>query len=196
MHEHAGHCAPVLQAPYLAARTSSQSTHCCLILMPCQVISHYRGPVLLPTWHRLWQHLYQLISASCTDLLRSTGSSCMHCQTGRLQAETRLPLGLTHMDGRDIWNVGLKCGNNSRVIILTSLTHFRTYRPKQGGPIRFDHLNSPEGYRKWPAYVSTTGTLWHSQTQRLIVSAGCWLPAGDYHHDGRYNGSVHSILHH
>jgi NAD(P)-dependent dehydrogenase (short-subunit alcohol dehydrogenase family) len=51
-------------------------------------------------------------------------------------------------------DTGAKAGSNSRVVVLSSAAHFNTYKKQQGGPIRFDKIDSPEGYDLWGAYVS------------------------------------------
>lgn len=47
-----------------------------------------------------------------------------------------------------------QASQNSRVVVLSSAAHFNPYKPQEGGPIRWDKLNSPEGYNLWTAYVS------------------------------------------
>jgi WW domain-containing oxidoreductase len=47
-----------------------------------------------------------------------------------------------------------QAGSNSRVVVLSSAAHFNPYKKQAGGPIRFDALDSPEGYDVWGAYVS------------------------------------------
>eukprot|EP00882_Tetradesmus_deserticola_P001513 GHRQ01001635.1.p1 GENE.GHRQ01001635.1~~GHRQ01001635.1.p1 ORF type:complete len:344 (+),score=122.34 GHRQ01001635.1:665-1696(+) len=45
-----------------------------------------------------------------------------------------------------------QAGSHSRVVVLSSSAHFNTYKKQAGGPIRFDAIDSPEGYDVWGAY--------------------------------------------
>eukprot|EP00882_Tetradesmus_deserticola_P018942 GHRQ01020367.1.p1 GENE.GHRQ01020367.1~~GHRQ01020367.1.p1 ORF type:complete len:265 (-),score=35.97 GHRQ01020367.1:103-897(-) len=47
-----------------------------------------------------------------------------------------------------------QAGSHSRVVVLSSSAHFNPYKKQAGGPIRFDAIDSPEGYDVWGAYVS------------------------------------------
>lgn len=54
-------------------------------------------------------------------------------------------------------STGQKEGQATRVVMLSSAAHFIPYKVQNGGPIRFDSIDSPEGYEQWQAYVS----CWH-----------------------------------
>jgi WW domain-containing oxidoreductase len=47
-----------------------------------------------------------------------------------------------------------QASENSRIVVLSSAAHFSAYKPQDGGPIRWDKLDIPEGYNTWGAYVS------------------------------------------
>lgn len=54
---------------------------------------------------------------------------------------------------------GKESGANSRVVVLSSSAHFQPYKAEVGGPIRFDAIDSSDGYDGHTAYVSLTTSL-------------------------------------
>jgi len=55
---------------------------------------------------------------------------------------------------------GKQAGQPSRVVVLSSAAHFRPYTAKKGGPVRFDNIDSSEGYDPQAAYVSGYFPAW------------------------------------
>jgi NAD(P)-dependent dehydrogenase (short-subunit alcohol dehydrogenase family) len=55
---------------------------------------------------------------------------------------------------------GQKAGEPARVVVLSSSAHYIPYKPKQGGPVRFASIDSPEGYSPGGAYVSVSIMQW------------------------------------
>jgi WW domain-containing oxidoreductase len=43
-------------------------------------------------------------------------------------------------------------GAPGRVVVLSSAAHFNPYGPEEGGPVRLDRIDKPEGYTPWRAY--------------------------------------------
>eukprot|EP00879_Flechtneria_rotunda_P021713 GHRR01022894.1.p1 GENE.GHRR01022894.1~~GHRR01022894.1.p1 ORF type:complete len:326 (+),score=65.89 GHRR01022894.1:1058-2035(+) len=78
---------------------------------------------------------------------------------------------------------GKTAGQNSRVVVLSSAAHFGSYKPKEGGPIQWDNLDSPEGYNEWGAYGQSKlcNVLFTRELHRRLSAEGAPVTAAVCH---------------
>eukprot|EP00878_Enallax_costatus_P010798 GHUV01011275.1.p1 GENE.GHUV01011275.1~~GHUV01011275.1.p1 ORF type:complete len:277 (+),score=52.87 GHUV01011275.1:180-1010(+) len=71
-------------------------------------------------------------------------------------------------------DTGAKSGAHSRVVVLSSAAHFNPYKKEHGGPIKFDHIDSEEGYNEWGAYGQSKlcNVLMTRELQRRLTAQG------------------------
>jgi WW domain-containing oxidoreductase len=103
------------------------------------------------------------------DAFKQTGKPChvlicnagiMACPFMRTTDGHEMQFGTNHLGHFMLVNellpvlsdTGAKAGSKSRVVVLSSAAHFYPYKKANGGPVRFDKIDSEEGYTAWEAY--------------------------------------------
>jgi NAD(P)-dependent dehydrogenase (short-subunit alcohol dehydrogenase family) len=77
-------------------------------------------------------------------------------------------------------------GAPGRVVVLSSAAHFNPYNKKQGGPVRLDAIDSPEGYTPWGAYGQSKlcNVLFTRELHKRVTAEGLPIIAACCHPGG------------